>query len=179
MFFPFCFFPRCRCPSLSLCGFLFCFFPRYRCPSLPSSGRGGERVNDAKKCTMAERREEERTNLFDAKSDLRCSDREPSRRTHPTAAASATRTSAGCVRGTRPRALPVTRPPLPPHPPNPLLPPSPSPVHSVPCSSPAHIWTGRFLVQFISGKIKKQHEAAAYKDGRGKLFPCPSLEGQE
>ena len=127
LFFPFCFFPRCRCPSLSLCGFLFCFFPRYRCPSLPSSGRGGERVNDAKKCTMAERREEERKNLFDAKSNLRCSDREPSRRTHPTAAASATRT----------RELPcyasatAPRHPSPASPASPEFPPSP---FSLPCS---------------------------------------------
>ena len=69
----------------------FYVFPRYRCPSLPSCGRGGEKVNNAKKCTMSERSEEERKNLFDTKSNVRCSDREPSRRTHPTAAASATR----------------------------------------------------------------------------------------
>ena len=72
--------------------------------------------------------------------------------------------SARRVRGTRPRAPPSS--------PFPCILPSPFPVHFVPSSSPVHIWTGRVLTQFISGKIIKQNESTPYKDGKGKLLPC-------
>ena len=81
--------------------------------------------------------------------------------------------SAGRFRGTRPRALPaVLLPLLPPLTPTPFL------VHFVPSPSPVHIWTGRVLAQFISGKIIKQHESNAHEDDKGKLFPSSFLEGQ-
>ena len=76
---------------LFFCFSFYFFFPQYCCPSLPSCGRWGEKVNDAEKCTMSERSEEGRKTFLNTESNLRCSDREPSRHKYATVPASATR----------------------------------------------------------------------------------------